>query len=79
MKLKLKITECKSKPFSSEEGGLIPYFWHKGERADNGVTISFGSKTEHAVGTEGEFELEKSEGADGRARYKELIPKVSMA
>jgi len=78
MQLKLKITECKAKPFSGEEGEQIAYFWHKAERADNGVTISFGSKREHAVGEESTFELEKSEGADGKARYKEIVPKVAL-
>ena len=75
--MKLKITGKTEKPFKGDEGDLIPYFWYKAVREEDGVTLQFGSKKgEHLVGDTLELELEKTEALDSKTgqlsyRYKE--------
>lgn len=74
MMVKVKITKATAKPFNSSEGGMINWFWYRGERLADGVTIEFGSRKEYKVSETISAELEKTELANGKFRYKELVP-----
>lgn len=78
MLIKLKVTQTKNKPFKSSEGEMIDYFWSKGERVSDGVTIDFCGTVKHSIGDIVEAEFEKQELTNGKFRYKELAPKFSV-
>jgi len=73
MKLTLTILDKKLKPFKTEEGEMRDYYWYKGERKDNEVSIRFGSTNpDHEIGDEIEIDIEKFERKDGKFGYKEI-------
>jgi len=76
IKMKLKIKDIKPKPFTSDDGETINYYWYKAERLSDNVTFQFGSLNgEHAIGENLDLEIEKTEKADGKFGYKEVIVK----
>lgn len=71
--MKLKILSVKNKPFKTDEGDDMDYFWYRAIRESDGVTIQFGSKTgEHAVGQTLDLNIEKTERTGGKFGYKEI-------
>ena len=74
--MQIKILSVKAKPFQTDDGQR-DYFWYRGERIEDGVTLQFGSKEgEHELGKVLDLNLEKTEGVDQRGkrvfRYKEI-------
>lgn len=58
----LKITAKKCKPFPTDEGDMLDYFWYVSVREGDGITIKFGSmRGDHEVGDVEEIDLEKTE------------------
>lgn len=72
MTTKLKITKVRESEFEGSEGKKIKYFWYKGLREGDGVTIEFGSTESYDLDDELELLLEKTETAKGGFRYKEI-------
>jgi len=73
---KIKISSKREKGFPNAEGELVPYFWYKGLRQADGVTIEFGSTNgEHEVDEVKELMLEKHENSKGRIVTKEVVTK----
>lgn len=72
---KIIIKKANKKPFQGEDGEFIDYFWYKGFRIKDGVTIDIGSIKDHALDSEVSMDLEKIETAKGGFRYKEIVPK----
>jgi len=70
--MKLKITKVTERPFVGNEGKEISYYWYKGLREGDGVTINFGSKNEFSLNDEVDLDLEKTELANGKFQYKEV-------
>lgn len=68
----VKIEKANKRPFQSQEGGMIDYFWYKATNLANDVSIEFGSRKEYKVGKEYDIQLEKTELANGKYRYKEV-------
>lgn len=73
MNVNLKIVKKTDGSFTPREGGeKIPYFWYTAIRKNDQVEFQFGSKNDHyEEGDELELPLVKSEGRDGRPRWKE--------
>lgn len=72
--LKLAITEKKPKPFIGKDDQEYDYFWYKGDRQEDGVTIQFGSiNGKYEVGQLVDVSLEKFERRDGKIGYKEVV------
>lgn len=82
MKTTLEIKKASKKPFTTSEGEQMDYFWYRGLRKNDGVTIDFGSTQEYGVGDEVEIELEKGERIDKNGKtkitYKEINAKLSV-
>jgi len=78
MILKIKVTKVNNKPFRSSEGEMINFYWNKGERANDQVSIDFCTTKDHKVGEVFEADFEKQELANGKIRYKELVPRLSV-
>jgi len=71
MKSKIKIGKVNCKPFKAQDGEEINYYWYRGERLHDGVTLEFGSMQEYEKDETVDVELEKIELANGKFRYKE--------
>lgn len=71
MPTKLTITKKKETKFTGADGNVITYYWYKGLRGGDNVTVEFGSKNEYEEGEELEIILEKYETKKG-FRYKEV-------
>lgn len=71
MNTKLKITKVIPRAFTGSNGDTIEYYWYKGLRGGDNVTIEFGSKNKYDLDEEIEILLEKSETKTG-FRYKEI-------
>jgi len=72
--MKLKIKSVENKPFTSGDGERVDYFWYRAVREDNECTIQFGSREgEHPIGEVVDLDIEKTERADGKFGYKEIV------
>jgi len=69
--MKVKIISVKDGSFGPPED-RVEYFWHTAIRLPENVQFQFGSKKKYEPETELELNLGKSEGADGRVRWKEI-------
>jgi len=72
----VKITEMKARPFQTDEGEMLEYFWYKAIRLADQVSFQFGSMNGgHGVGEELDLEIEKTEAVNKKGevvfRYKE--------
>jgi hypothetical protein len=72
MKLKI-LKESKNKPFKTDEGDEMNYFWTTCERED-GVQIQIGSINDFtaSVGQVLDLNIVKVERRDGKVGYKEV-------
>jgi len=68
----LKILASKNKPFKSEEGEQIDYYWVKGENPA-GFVLTFGTTKDYEdrIGDKCEVTLEEVQRANGKG-YKEI-------
>lgn len=68
----LKILSCKNKPFKSDEGEDIDYFWVRAEKPD-GFVLQFGTTKnyEDKIGEKLEIVLEEVARVNGKG-YKEV-------
>lgn len=72
--MRVLIIDRTEKPFKSDEGELISYFWYRAEIIKNGnpVRIQFGTKIgSHVAGEEKELKLFQTEGRNGKLIWKE--------
>jgi len=72
MPTKLKIQRVRDGSFQGRDGEPVEYYWTKGIRLADGVTIEFGGKEKFVEGQEVEITLEKTEVAGGSYRYKQI-------
>jgi len=67
------LEKVKARPFKTEDGDTVEYFWYKGKRED-GVTIEFGSKVGDLVlNEEHDLTIQKTERAGGKFGYKHIL------
>jgi len=72
MPTKLKVQKVRDGSFQGRDGEEVEYYWTKGLRVADGVTIEFGGKVKFIEGEEIEITLEKTEQAGGTYRYKQV-------
>jgi len=71
---KVKILKRKDGSFTGDNGEQVEYYWYKGIRLADEVTIEFGSRNgDHEEGSEVAIDLEKYESNSGKIKYKERI------
>jgi len=71
---KIKILKRRASSFVKDDGEEMEYFWYKGVRERDSVTIEFGSKDgDHELDTTVDVTLEKTEAPGGKFRYKEIV------
>jgi hypothetical protein len=77
--MKIKLLKKTCRPFLTDDGENLDYFWYKAIRSDDGVTFQFGSMDGAHELTDGELDLdiEKTEIVDRKGKpafqYKEVI------
>lgn len=59
------------RPFKTQEGDMMDYFWYTAERVEDGVTINFGSMNNYNEEETIEANLTKYEKKNGEIGYKE--------
>jgi len=75
--MKVKIVSVKKRPFTTDDGDLLDYYWYRAERLSDGVSFQFGSMDpDHEPGEELDLEIEKTEATNKKGqlvyRYKEI-------
>jgi len=74
--MRYEILKQDIKPFTTDEGEQMDYYWYKAIREHDEVTIRFGSTNgDYSVGDSYEIDLEKYERKDGNTGYKEVRKK----
>jgi len=71
---KFKIVSCRYKPFQGDGGEQVDYYWTKGVRLSDGVSIEWGGRKDHTaeIGQEVICNVEKRE-SDRGIVYREVM------
>jgi len=68
----IKIVRKNAKPFTSDSGDEVPYFWYKGQEEGKTTVIEIGSTSKHEEGETVDMLLEERKRPNGRIWYSEV-------